>query len=159
MMNIFSNDNSNQVNNINSSVDSTSIITNSNDISSSETCNICNNKFTHNGYTEDLNGNWIMCSDSYQSQICSPSCGRKHSQSLNQIAKEMGVDLESNSSSFKDAPINNYGEGHISGDGKFYENNKCGLCNGTGIEKNRSSLTDEYGRICPMCDGKGVRSY
>jgi hypothetical protein len=24
-----------------------------------------------------------------------------------------------------------------------------------GIERNTSHLTDEYGRICPLCDGKG----
>ena len=38
--------------------------------------------------------------------------------------------------------------------------NSCGLCKGTGIEKNNApSFDDSYGRICPMCDGKGVRGY
>jgi DnaJ-class molecular chaperone len=33
--------------------------------------------------------------------------------------------------------------------------NNCSMCRGTGIEKNTSHLTDEYGRVCPMCEGKG----
>ncbi len=39
----------------------------------------------------------------------------------------------------------------------------CSLCKGTGIEENRARGTgfgdDEYGRICPMCNGRGERSY
>lgn len=38
----------------------------------------------------------------------------------------------------------------------------CSLCQGTGIEKNRNpikGINEEYGRRCPMCDGKGRRSY
>ena len=39
----------------------------------------------------------------------------------------------------------------------------CSLCKGTGIEENRARGTglgdNEYGRICPMCNGRGTRSY
>lgn len=37
----------------------------------------------------------------------------------------------------------------------------CSLCKGTGIEKNTAKelLGGPDGRICPMCDGKGRRSY
>ncbi len=42
---------------------------------------------------------------------------------------------------------------------RLYDENVCSLCNGTGIEKNRSSLSNEYGRVCPMCKGKGRQSY
>jgi hypothetical protein len=39
----------------------------------------------------------------------------------------------------------------------------CSLCKGTGIEENRARGTgfgdDEYGRVCPMCNGSGKRSY
>lgn len=39
----------------------------------------------------------------------------------------------------------------------------CSLCKGTGIEENRARGTgfgdNEYGRICPMCNGSGKRSY
>jgi hypothetical protein len=39
----------------------------------------------------------------------------------------------------------------------------CSLCQGSGIEVNRARGmglgADEYGRVCPMCDGKGYRTY
>jgi hypothetical protein len=39
----------------------------------------------------------------------------------------------------------------------------CSLCQGTGVEVNRARGMglgdDEYGRICPMCNGDGKRSY
>lgn len=45
-------------------------------------------------------------------------------------------------------------------DGRVYENNACSLCKGTGLETGRNIATGEVeGRICPMCDGRGVRSY
>lgn len=45
-------------------------------------------------------------------------------------------------------------------DGRVYENSACSLCRGTGIETGRNIATGELeGRICPMCQGKGVRNY
>lgn len=42
---------------------------------------------------------------------------------------------------------------------KQQEMNYCEFCNGTGVEKNKSTLATEYGlseeRVCPACDGKG----
>ena len=39
----------------------------------------------------------------------------------------------------------------------------CSLCKGTGVEVNRARGMglgdDEYGRVCPMCNGSGKRSY
>ncbi|AXG73840.1 hypothetical protein DVK85_06145 [Flavobacterium arcticum] len=43
--------------------------------------------------------------------------------------------------------------------GRIYENAACSLCGGTGIEKNHSSMSNEYGRVCPQCDGKGHQGY
>lgn len=41
-------------------------------------------------------------------------------------------------------------------DGQIYESEKCGLCNGTGIE--RSAYHGES-RVCPLCDGRGKQNY
>ena len=39
----------------------------------------------------------------------------------------------------------------------------CNLCQGSGIEKNRGRGMglgdDKYGRMCPMCNGLGCRTY
>ena len=63
---------------------------------------------------------------------------------------------ETNQTYFEGSENSEYTEEN---DGKIYESNSCSTCNGSGIEPNRSSFSDEVGRICPMCDGKGVRSY
>ncbi|WP_129582976.1 hypothetical protein [Flavobacterium cyanobacteriorum] len=48
----------------------------------------------------------------------------------------------------------------VGSDGKLYENEACELCSGTGVETGTNMHTGETeGRICPMCDGKGRRSY
>lgn len=117
-------------------------------------CSICGNKFEGNGYEEVSNGVWKELHEPNSGTICSVSCGRKHAQEFDDIANSFGVDLnESNSNN------QNGGDYDMKNDGKVYETNACSICNGTGIEKNRSSFSDEVGRICPMCDGKGVRSY
>lgn len=107
---------------------------------SSTICSICGRKFAGNGYEEVSDGVWKTCSNQYQCQICSPSCGMKHTAKMNGI-------------------INSLPESRQNRDDKIYEKNVCSMCNGTGIEKNTSHLTDEYGRVCPMCDGKGVRTF
>ena len=123
-------------------------------IPSKTTCSICGNEFEGNGYEEVSDGVWTELKDPFTGTICSASCGRKHTQEFNDIANSYGVDLnESNSS-------NQNGDDYEMGsDGRVYETNACSMCKGTGIEENRSSFSDELGRICPMCDGKGVRSY
>lgn len=46
-------------------------------------------------------------------------------------------------------------------DGRLHETAPCGLCEGTGIERNhnRNSMNPEEGRICPQCGGSGHQSY
>ena len=118
-------------------------------------CSICGNKFVNRGYEEGTDGVWRELEDPYQGQICSPACGRKHNQQFNDVAQKYGVDLE-------ESEPNNESQGDykMGNDGKVYEQNKCSLCKGTGIETGKNIATGETeGRVCPMCDGKGVRSY
>jgi hypothetical protein len=121
----------------------------------SNICTICGNKFDNRGYEEGTDGIWRELEDPYQGQICSPTCGRKHNEQFNDVAKKYGVDLEeaeSNTSAQGDYKMGN--------DGRVYETNACGLCKGTGIETGRNMATGQTeGRVCPMCDGRGVRSY
>jgi hypothetical protein len=67
---------------------------------------------------------------------------------------DMGYKPKTNEAESSNSDSYSYGD-----DGRLYESNACGLCNGTGIEKNKGTLSDEYGRTCPMCDGRGVKSY
>lgn len=122
---------------------------------SSNTCSICGNEFHNRGYEEVSEGVWRELEEGNQGQICSPACGRKHNQQFNDVAKKYGVDLE-------DSETNSSNEGQykMGNDGRVYEQNKCSLCKGTGIETGRNIATGETeGRICPMCEGRGVRSY
>lgn len=103
------------------------------------TCSICGSLFTGSGYEETSNGIWKKCEDPYQCFICSPTCGRKHTDKMNGYTNSTRGDLN---------------------DGRLYESSSCGLCKGTGVETGYDAFTREYNsRTCPMCDGKGVRGY
>lgn len=130
---------------------------NTNSEESNWNCSICGKTIQDRGYEEDMDGNWIPCEEPYQCQICSPSCGRKHVQNINSVARKYGVELDEQNS---ESSSNTQEDYHMGNDGRVYENNKCGLCKGTGIETGRNVATGEtQGRICPMCEGRGVRSY
>lgn len=141
-----------------STIESTNQTTeNDSNVETTNTCNICGNEFYGNGYEEQSDGTFKELEYPYSNQICSPSCGRKHVQNINSVARKYGVELDEQNS--KSSP-NTQGDYHMGNDGRVYENNKCTLCKGTGVEKGRNVATGEPKvRICPMCDGKGVRSY
>jgi hypothetical protein len=112
-------------------------------------CSVCGKSFKGNGYQEQIDGSWKELSDDYQGTICSPTCGRKNNEKLNDAIR-----------SYKESNSTNNSDNVLGNDGRVYEKNACGLCKGTGIETGRNIATGEKeGRICPMCDGKGVRSY
>ena len=123
--------------------------------STSNICIICGNEFHNRGYEEVATDVWKELDEGNQGQICSISCGRKHSQQFNDVAKKYGVDLEDSETN-----SNNEEQYKMGSDGRVYEQNKCSLCKGTGIETGRNIATGETeGRICPMCEGRGVRNY
>lgn len=123
--------------------------------SSTNICSVCGRDFYGRGYEEVSEGVWQELAEGNQGQICSPACGRKHNQQFNDVAKKYGVDLEDSGTNY-----NNDGQYRMGNDGRVYEQNKCSLCKGTGIETGRNVATGKTeGRICPMCEGRGVRSY
>jgi len=149
--------NSESSNNPEASEDTTSVqnVGEDEEEETSNTCDVCGRSFYGNGYEEQMDGSIKELSDDYQVFLCSPSCVRKASQELNDVAEKYGIDMgEENSSSQEDDGY------HTGRDGRIYENKKCGLCKGTGVESARNFATGEIeSRICPMCEGRGVRSY
>lgn len=127
------------------------------EIADNNTCTICGNHFVGRGFEEQMDGSWKELESPYTNQICSPSCGRKASQKLDDVADKYGIELDEQNS---ETNSNTQGDYHMGNDGRVYENNKCSLCKGTGIETGKNLISGEtQGRICPMCDGRGVRSY
>jgi hypothetical protein len=135
--------------------DTTSVQKIEEDEETSNTCGICARTFYGNGYEEQMDGSWTELEDPYESSVCSPNCGRKSVQELNDVAEKYGIDMgEENSNTLEDDGY------HTRRDGRIYENKKCGLCKGTGVESARNFATREIeSRICPMCEGRGIRSY
>jgi len=114
-------------------------------------CKICGNEFSGDGY-DKIDG-IFQRNTNLQTELCSSSCARQEEKNIEEkydkILENYGYETTKNSDKLK-----------VGQDGRLYENNACSLCNGTGIEKGRNIATGEVeGRICPMCDGRGVRSY
>lgn len=142
-----------------SSVDSMEVnqYSSESEIENNNTCNICGNDFVGRGYEEQMDGTWKELESPYTNQICSPSCGKKASGKVDDVARKYGIELDEQNSETNSSSEGDY---HMGNDGRVYENNKCELCKGTGVETGRNVATGEtQGRICPMCDGRGVRSY
>jgi hypothetical protein len=132
-------------------------INNDSNVESTTVCNICGNEFYGNGYEEQSNGSFKELEYPYSNQICSPKCGRKQVQNINRVARKYGVDLDEQNS---ESNSNTQGDYRKDNDRRVYEKNNCSLCKGTGVEKGRNMATGEsQSRICPMCEGRGVRSY
>ena len=82
---------------------------------------------------------------------------QKQNQKYNQILKKHGyapINFDKNSTNSSSG-----GDYHMGNDGLIYENNKCQLCKGTGIETANNLMGGQDSRVCPMCDGRGVRTY
>jgi hypothetical protein len=123
-------------------------------------CSICGNDFIGNGYGENDYGKMVALEDPYIGNYCSLSCANQAKDQSNKawddISNKYGIDVNSSNNSYSEDP-DGY---HMENDGRVYENDKCELCRGTGIEKGQNIISGKVeGRICPMCEGKGVRSY
>ena len=106
----------------------------------SKTCSWCGKSFSGSHYTHL--GKLAPCQSSNASNSIGKYCSMECCSDARKSSCPSCYERESKSS-----------------DGRVYDNNACSLCKGTGIEKNRSSFSNEYGRVCPMCDGKGRRGY
>jgi hypothetical protein len=138
-------------------------LNNDSNTESSTTCNICGREFYGNGYEEQLDGSVKELSDEYQGYLCSPTCARKASQKLDDVADKYGIDLNESSSSKC-----NRCSGH-------YEDGFCNLCGGASPERVNQSLQNRANcemcqgnkyvegydgvKICPVCNGTGKESY
>lgn len=122
-------------------------------------CSQCGKYFTGNGYGQNDNGEVVALKDPYIGNNCSFSCAKKakneSEKEFDNISKKYGIDVNS-----KDKPTILESDGyHMGRDGRVYENKHCGLCGGDGLEEGKNINGDVERRICPMCEGRGVRSY
>ena len=127
------------------------------------TCNICGREFNGNGYEEQLDGSVQELEYPYSNQLCSPTCARKASQKLDDVANKYGIDINESASS-KCQRCN----GH-------YEDGFCNLCGGASPERVNQSNQDRANcemcqgnkyvegydgiKVCPVCNGSGKESY
>lgn len=138
-------------------------LNNDSNTESSSTCNICGSEFSGNGYEEQLDGSITELEYPYSNQLCSPTCARKASQKIDDVANKYGIDSNKSSSSRC-----NRCSGH-------YEDGFCNLCGGASPERvnqsnqNRancemcqgSKYVDGYDgvKVCTVCNGSGKESY
>jgi hypothetical protein len=72
------------------------------------TCSVCSNKFTGNGYQEVEEGNWVLCEENIISSICSPECGNKHIEEMNNIINKASFKSDDNCSFNSDGDVLSY---------------------------------------------------
>jgi len=122
-------------------------------------CTQCGKHFTGNGYGQNDNGKVVAFKDPHIGNNCSFSCAKKakneSEKAYDDISRKYGIDVNS-----KDKPTILESDGYHTGrDGRVYENKHCGLCGGDGLEEGKNINGEIERRICPMCEGRGVRSY
>jgi hypothetical protein len=138
-------------------------LNNDSNTESLSTCNICGRDFSGNGYEEQLDGSITELEYPYSNQLCSPTCARKASQKLEDVADEYGIDLNESTISRCQRC-----SGH-------YEDGFCNLCGGASPERvnqsnqNRANCEMCQGKkyvegydgfkVCPVCNGTGKESY
>ena len=108
-------------------------------VPSTTICNICGREFNGNGYEEQLDGSITELSDKYQGFLCSPTCVRKASKKIDDVADKYGIDTDESLSS------------RCSQCSGHYEGDFCNLCGGASPEKVNQSTQNRAN--CEMCQG------
>lgn len=123
-------------------------------------CLNCGKVINGFGYEMISTEKCIKCEieNSIDCSFCSEDCGLEHDKKsyakYNKILSEYGYDSIKSTKNSRD----NVDEYNVGSDGMIYEQKKCSLCNGTGIETNITTA-EVQSRICPMCQGREVNSY
>ncbi len=130
---------------------------------STNTCNICGRAFSGNGYEEQIDGSVAELSDEYQGYLCSPTCARKASQKLNEVADKYDIEANESSSSKCQRCSGSYESGFCNMCGgaspaRVNESNQnranCEMCQGNGYIEGYNGV-----KTCPVCNGTGKDSY
>ena len=138
-------------------------LNNESNTASATTCTICNGEFYGNGYEEQPDGSFEELEYPYSNQLCSPTCARKATQKLDDVANTYGIDLKESSNSRCERC-----SGH-------YEDGFCNMCGGASSERINQSNQNKANcemcqgskyvegydgvKICPVCNGSGNESY
>lgn len=153
----------NQDLNLNKSISSEQIDSSSTEIYTKiykATCLNCGKVINGYGYKMIFTEKCIKCEieNSIDCSFCSEDCGleydKKSDAKYNKILNEYGYDSIKSTKNSR----NNVDKYNVGSDGMIYEQKKCSLCSGTGIESNIAT-EEVQSRICPMCQGRGVKSY
>lgn len=72
------------------------------------TCSVCDKKFTGNGYQEIEEGKWVPCDENIISSICSPACGKKHIEEMDNIINATSYKPDDNCSFNSDGAVLSY---------------------------------------------------
>jgi hypothetical protein len=116
------------------------IISNDSNEQSTSVCNICGEKFNGNGYEEQIDGSFKELENPYSNQICSPTCARKASQKLDDVANKYGIDIDETNNNMCHRCNGHYVEGF------------CNMCGGASPE--RVNQSNQNRADCEMCQGK-----
>lgn len=145
------------------STDSTTVVNETTSYDSRTVCRICGTKFYGDGY-DRIDGVWQK-NTSMQTELCSPSCAREHSEKMDKTYDDI---LEKHGyqkvftkkcsrcgSNYVDGFCERCGAASLEKVNETYSKMpNCEMCSGTGI-------TDGYDgkRICSVCNGKGKQTY
>lgn len=131
---------------------------NTSEVTKHETCNICGEKFSHNGFEEIDFGVWKLARSHIQTWVCSEKCGLQANRNSEETIENVYTEAEKILNPHgKPYPKQDYIMGS---DGKIHETKNCYLCSGEGHTVYLDPITGRKGyERCSACDGEGHLSY